>query len=205
VKIYLCGVLTAIALIAFGGCGTEFGHYSRPYIGDEMPHKKTAKHGPGRREMKTITLPGCEAFIDLRNDVKTTDLMWCCWPIIPIPVDLGDEWDYPLGRQDEWCINVQLRPLIDGISVEPCKASLEVGDVHDPIYPNYRCTAMNPEQKAVRLTKDRPAGFMICFNSQRLDPNHDIRLNLNEAIHHPEGIQIPVIRFMKNSYKQDYS
>lgn len=195
------------------GCENRHGFFSAPYTVDPPPEDARADHGRGQIAMAKVILPDCTAQVELRNYVQTQRVIWA---VVPIPIPQEGHWRTP-PDEEGFCIDLSFTPGIDGMTFKSSAVVLLVDgeqmsflgtlrrtyDANAPILE--RLGWEEEVEPMVRLKNGDSTGFRVCFAGQRPFPKQDIELQLDSALHHPGGAEIPPIRFCERKYKQAVS
>lgn len=169
-----------------------------PYVGEAAPGVEAPESGgTARHQMRHLSLRGVTLYINLMNDVDTSNATW---------IGIGE----PRVVRMRHCILLYLRPEIAGISLEPKLVSLSVNGVpHATVgtVVRYIGTGSRSEEVTearIPLAQDQWTRFGLCF-PEAAAPDQNITLDLSGALRHPDNLPFPLIKFNMRRFRQMYS
>lgn len=185
-----------VVFIATGCSSIKTGYFSAPFVGEAAPGVEAAASGVGaRHQMRHLSLPGLTLYINLMNDVDTSNAPW---------IGMGER---RVVRSPQ-CILLDLRPGMAGISLEPKLVSLSInGASHAPqSVRRYIGTGSRFEELTeprLALAQDQWTRLGLCF-PEAAAPDQDIALDLSQALRHPDQAPFPPIRFAMRRFRHVY-
>jgi hypothetical protein len=189
--------LLAAVLIATGCSTLRTGYISMPYVGDLAPNPHAPGMGPqGWDHLRYLSLRGVDLYIHLMNDVDTTRSAWS---------GMGETRVIRMRH----CILLRLRPAIAGTSLEPKLVSMSVNGVPLAAETADRSLGTGSRSEPVTeatipLAQGEWNRFQLCF-PEAAAPDQQITLDLSRALHHPDNLPFPLIKFKLQYFSHIYS
>jgi hypothetical protein len=189
-----------VAVLIATGCYTiKTGYFSMPYVGEAAPSGEVAESGvTGREQMRYLSLRGVTLYINLLNEVDTSNAPW---------IGIGE----PRVVRMRHCILLRLLPAIAGISLEPKLVSLSVNGV--PLAPETAERSFGGRlgsrtedvtDATIPLVQGQWNYFELCF-PEAAAPDQRITLDLSQALRHADNLPFPLIKFNMRRFRQVYS
>lgn len=212
-KRYVFGSILILFFSITSACGgVRCGYFSRPYVGEEPAEIDVDTTG-GPVEARKLSLSGLRLYFMPDNEIQTSYVEWVGIgvPMFPVYIDLKTK---GLARPEDktYCLRISIKPEKPGIEYNPFKVELYVdGKTYRVETAQYIAPNFTGGTESVVLLKDEFLSidkdlkkftyYKQCFAVQKPSPDHDIRLDLGNALRLPDNTTLPVIRFKKNRYR----
>lgn len=223
---YVAGPVLLFLTLIVSACLVyrERGVYSVPYL-DQPPSRKIANGSATK--VSSVEIPDLKIYIDLWNDVRTSrrPVVGFEIPLVAGPANRKRVWVY--GTDDEgYCLTLTFYPERDGFAFDPMNLVLSVDDRSFSPVRSYRAAASNSYypvewedvSATVRLLtveemerrsdemgisgRQQFCYFKVCYETERPDPEREIRLDLAPALTHPDLGPMPSVRFIRGVFKE---
>lgn len=202
--------LLFLFLTSCGGIRT--GYFNMPYIDDEEPTLISASSFERDFKFNRVVLPGIQLKFSPVNQTETSDFILL--GVIPAPQNKRTTVSH---NDAAHCIRILYRPFIEHIHLDPYLINLSVNGktqtVTTVVETKYYRDETNSVQSAIIYIPNSTASMELttstwittCFANKKPAEDDVIKLDLNEAITHPDGTEMPIINFKKIRYIESYS
>lgn len=192
-------------------CAQErVGLFSQPYFEGSQPSVQVPSTYYEQDQMQTLEFAGYRLRFALDNDIQTAEIFWAGAevPMLATDHDGKHKWRQPL-RPGPYCLSLRVQSERSGGRLLPRDVVLEIdGQRYTPSSARHSAygeqavvTHVLEPGESVALSTARADNFTLCFEVDRPEPARQIRLELGEALVHPDGLRIPRVNFILTGYR----